>query len=346
MAIQFSSALSLLATTWTTFKASLLSKGLTALMQYDDDGVVYTIFGLDGSLAYTCMIWKGVVPDGVVAGGYSQATNDADKSDFETNYKASCNKRLQRTDGFGNPVVVEMDWASAFGLIPGLVSGRSTGYTATSATTGKAIRATTYTPQGTNAQRSISSTSANDTAAGSGARTVLITYLNTSFVLKTETVTLNGTTAVATVATDIAFIESIQVATTGTQGGGNAGTIQLWTNNNGTGSIWASIAAGDNTTYYAHHYVPAGVTCFILNIHGGATVTAGAITLNRSGNPLNVNAPQVGIGGTFTYLASGSEDHNYRVPIAIPGPDLVWIVTRPNAVTASTSFGTFEYVQF
>lgn len=244
------------------------------------------------------------------------------------------------------PPVVEMDWAAAMGVVRGVTTGRSTGYTATSAVSGKAIRATTYTPQGANAQRSLNSTSANDAAAGSGARTVLLTYLNTSFQLKTETVTLNGTTAVATVATDIAFVESIQVASVGTQGGGNVGAIQLWTANNGTGSIWASIAAADNITYYAHHYVPAGVTCYLLNVHGGATVVAGAITINRSGSPLNANAPQVGIGGTFTYIAAGSEDHNYRVPIAIPGPDLVWLVTRPNAATASTSYGTFEYVQF
>ena len=329
---------------WTNLKALLSAKG--GVLQYDDDGAVYTIYFYDGPEVNLATIWKGVVPYSIIAGGYAQATNDADKTDFETNYKPNANKRIQRTDNFGNPVVVEMDWASAFGLIPGLISGRATGYTATSATSGKAIRATTYTPQGTNAQRSVNSTSANDTSAGSGARTVLITYLDTSFALKTTTVTLNGTTAVATSVSDIAFIESIQVATVGTQGGGNVGTIQLWTANNGTGSIWASIAASDNTTYYAHHYVPAGVSCYLLNIHGGSTAVAGAITLNRSGGPLTVTAPQVGIGGTFNYLAGGSEDHVYRVPVAIPGPDLVWIVTRPNAATASTSYGTFEYVQF
>jgi hypothetical protein len=244
------------------------------------------------------------------------------------------------------PPVVEMDWAIAMGVVQGVTAGRPTGYTATSATSGKAIRATTYTPQGANAQRSVSSTDVNDTSAGSGARTVLITYLNTSFVLKTETVTMNGTTPVNTIATDIAFIESMQVSTVGTQGGGNAGTVQLWTGTAGGGSVWSSIAASDNITYYAHHYIPSGVTCYLLNLHGGATAVAGAITVNRSGNPLTTTAPQVGVSGTFNYIAGGSEDHNYRVPIAIPGPDLIWLVTRPNAVTASTSYGTFEYVQF
>lgn len=244
------------------------------------------------------------------------------------------------------PQIIETDWGIAMNLIPGGTFGRPTGYTATSATSGKAIRATTYTPQGANAQRSINSTSASDSSASTGARTILLTYLNTSFVLKTEIITLNGTTAVNTVGTDIAFVESLQVMSVGTQGGGNVGTIQLWTNTGGTGPIWASIAASDNVTYYAHHYVPTGVTCYIINAHGGSTATAGAFTLNRSGNPLTVTSPQVGVGGTFPYLAAGSEDHNYRIPIPIIGPDFVWLVTRPNTATASTSYGTFEYVQF
>ena len=346
MAIQFGSSISVISSDWTAFKATVTSKGLASLVQYTQDASTYSIFAFDGLLAYTCTVWLGTVPDGVINGGYSQAQNDADKTDFETNYKPGGNKRIARTDVFGNPVGTPIEWAAAFGLIPGCSVSRATGYTATSAASGKAIRATAYTPQGTNAQRSVNSTSANDTSAGSGARTVLITYLDTSFVLKTTTVTLNGTTAVATSVSDIAFVESIQVMTVGTQGGGNAGTIQLWTANNGTGSIWASIAASDNVTFYAHHYIPSGVSCYLLNVHGGSTVVAGSITVNRSGSPLNVNAPQVGVGGTYTYIAAGSEDHTYRVPVAVTGPDFVWLVTRPNSATASTSYGTFEYIQF
>jgi hypothetical protein len=36
----------------------------------------------------------------------------------------------------------------------------------------------------------------------------------------------------------------------------------------------------------------------------------------------------------------------FRVPVPIPGPDLIWLVERPNAVTASTAYGTFEYMEF
>lgn len=79
---------------WTPFKATAITaKNLP--IQYDDDGTVYTIFAFDSNLiAYTTTIWKGTVPDGVIAGGYSQGQNDSDKSDFENNYKINANARI------------------------------------------------------------------------------------------------------------------------------------------------------------------------------------------------------------------------------------------------------------
>jgi len=42
----------------------------------------------------SCTIWTGAVPAGVIAGGYSQAQNDADKTDFETNFKPYANRSI------------------------------------------------------------------------------------------------------------------------------------------------------------------------------------------------------------------------------------------------------------
>src|SRR5579885_2351141 len=88
---------------------------------------------------------------------------------------------------------------ASWGLIMGQLGsgtpftvGQATGYVTTASTSGTIIRATAYAPQGTNAQRSLVSTSANDTSAGTGARTITINYLNTSFQLKTDVVTMNG----------------------------------------------------------------------------------------------------------------------------------------------------------
>lgn len=81
----------IITSTWTNFKSSITSKSLS--VQYFDDGVTYTIFSFDGPTAYTCNIWKGAVPDSVISGGYSQAQNDSDKSDFTTNWQPSSNQQ-------------------------------------------------------------------------------------------------------------------------------------------------------------------------------------------------------------------------------------------------------------
>lgn len=332
-----------IAYTWTQWKAVYAVKG--GVYQAYDDGTSTTIYFYDAPEAYYAIIWNTTVPAGIIAAGYSQAQNNIDLADYQANYQAGANKRISRTDQFGNPVSNQFNFYAASGNIPGVTISRAQGYTSTSATSGKVIRATNYIPQGTNAQRSINSTSALDTSAGTGAQKVTINYLDTSFVSRSETVTLNGTTAVNTVATNIALIESMTVSQVGSLGG-NQGAIQIWTATGGTGSVWGSIAASDNQTFWAHHYIPTGVTCYVLGMTAGATVVAGQTNLNRTGNPLSTNTPQLQIGVTIMHVGPGTWDHDFEVPLAVTGPDLIFLVERPVAASASTAIAGFEYIQF
>lgn len=77
---------------WTGWKAVQTAKG--GIHQYDDNGTVYTIWFYDGPEAHICNIWKSTVPNNVVSGGYSQNQNNADKTDFETNFKSTGNALL------------------------------------------------------------------------------------------------------------------------------------------------------------------------------------------------------------------------------------------------------------
>jgi hypothetical protein len=88
--------------TWTTWKAVYATKG--SWLQYDDDGVMYTIWMYDGPDVHLCQIYKSEVPYSSV-GSYSQAQNDADKADFETNYKSSGNQPLYQSDSDGAQIV-------------------------------------------------------------------------------------------------------------------------------------------------------------------------------------------------------------------------------------------------
>lgn len=141
-----------------------------------------------------------------------------------------------------------------------------------------AVRATAYTEQTTNFTGSVKSASANDTSAGTGARTITITYYDqTGAGPFTETVTLNGTTAVNLVNVNHCFIEKMAVVTVGS-GATNAGTISLFTGAAGAGTLVGTIGVatlatgrGDNTTLWAHHYTPTGKTSSIFLINAGTT---------------------------------------------------------------------------
>jgi hypothetical protein len=116
------------------------------------------------------------------------------------------------------------------------------GYISTAALTRVPVRATTLTEQTTNAQRSVVSANANDTSAGTGARTVRIKYLDQNLNGPyTETITLNGVTPVNTVNTNICYIESFEVLTAGS-GGVNAGIISLKAATGGGGATICSIS--------------------------------------------------------------------------------------------------------
>lgn len=118
-------------------------------------------------------------------------------------------------------------------------------------------------------QPTIVSSSADDAAAGTGARTVTVTYLDDSFAEHTETVTLNGTTAVTLTADDVYRVNDMNVATVGS-GGVTAGDISL---KNGTDTI-GYIAAGNNCYRQGVYTVPAGKRLFLTGFKIGVTHTA------------------------------------------------------------------------
>jgi hypothetical protein len=249
---------------------------------------------------------------------------------------------------FGNlNTTMDPQWGFATGTLAdgNQAFGRSVGYTAAATlNTIVAVRGTTYTPQTTAAQRSLKSSSTSDATGGTGAITVTINYLNNSMQLKQDTVTLNGTTAVNTNATDIQFIESMVVATCGSNLA-NIGTISLYTTTAGGGTVWASIAAEDNTTFYAHHYVPAGVSCYVSKHTGAATLASGRTYLVSYGDPRS-NNPIYQVGDIIIHLAGGSEDHEYSCPLIVAGPN--WIVLRENPVASATNneaYGSFDWIQ-
>lgn len=96
MSVRFPPSLILVDGLWTSFRAQCAVRGLNSVVQYDDDGLSYTIWAVEGDLCFTCQIWKGSVP----SGNYTQGQNDADKADFETNFKPYANHSVDDIPSF------------------------------------------------------------------------------------------------------------------------------------------------------------------------------------------------------------------------------------------------------
>jgi len=131
----------------------------------------------------------------------------------------------------------------------------------------------------------VSSSSASDTSAGTGARTLLLTGLNASYVVITETITLSGQTAVTTTNSFLRVLET-KILTVGS-GLAQAGTIYI-----GNGTVTSGVPAtvywrsevDYNTAAFAGYTVPAGNTAFITSY----TLTSQSTTAN-----VNVSAALV-----------------------------------------------------
>lgn len=120
----------------------------------------------------------------------------------------------------------------------------------------------------------IVSSSASDTSAGTGARTVEVQGLDAAFAMQTETVTLNGVTPVNTVGS-YNIIHRMIVKTAGS-GGYNVGTITATAATDAT--VTAAIAPLTNQTLMAIWQVPASKTFFLkryyASVNGSVAVHA------------------------------------------------------------------------
>lgn len=130
------------------------------------------------------------------------------------------------------------------------------------------------------------SSDANDTSAGTGARTITVTGINTSFAAFSETVTMNGQTSVNLATANILLINSLETLTAGS-GGFNAGIIQCGTGANTSGdpavthaympiSSATTVAGAGNKSMSFIYGVPANKTLLCRNISAGSVFATAA----------------------------------------------------------------------
>jgi len=115
-------------------------------------------------------------------------------------------------------------------------------------------------------QLTVVSSSASDTSNGTGARTLVIEYLNGTLDLSIELITLSGTTPVTTVALDVRWVQAVYVATAGS-GKVAAGNIDIKHNS----TIYARISTGQRTTHSSFRRVPRGKKLYISSMYAGSS---------------------------------------------------------------------------
>lgn len=166
-------------------------------------------------------------------------------------------------------------------------------------------------------QMSVSSDNTNDTAAGTGARTVYIQGLNANHDTISETVSLNGQTAVLT-ANSYLHINQAYVATAGSLNSA-AGNIYF-----GTGALTLGVPAtvydiiqyDYNTRVTGSYTIPSGYTgyleqgLFSSGQAGGSNAVTGRL-MSRGTDDIRRTA-------AIVTLNNGAADYAFEYPVVIP----------------------------
>jgi hypothetical protein len=161
----------------------------------------------------------------------------------------------------------------------------------------------------------VSSTSANDTSNGTGARTVYILGINSTGGEVSETVTLNGQTPVNTIHT-YTEIQTATVVSVGS-GGENAGNIFIGTGtvtNGVTANTFGHILAGENKSLIGHYTVPNGYTGYLIS--GNMSVGATTASKNVIGR-LKVRENDIIYTGAIVSFGSGVVPFDFKYPLKI-----------------------------
>lgn len=191
----------------------------------------------------------------------------------------------------------------------------------------------------------VSSSSANDTSAGTGARTILIAGLDADYNSISETVTLNGQTAVNTTNSYLRILYS-EILTVGS-GAAQAGTIYV-----GTGTVTAGVPATiywqSESTYnnwsFAGYTVPAGYTAYVSSY----TITSQSTTAN-----INVSAALVEreytqgiaeIQSTMRLTSSGNFDRHFDCPLVIEEKNDIELRAWATTAAAVNVTGEIQFI--
>lgn len=166
-------------------------------------------------------------------------------------------------------------------------------------------------------QMTVSSASADDTAAGTGARTVVVQGLDANYNEVSETVIMNGQTAV----TMTTALVRVNYAYVGTAGSGNSAAGNIYV---GTGTVTAGVPAtvydiikfDYNNTTTGSYTIPAGYTAYVSQGLFSAGQAGGSNQIE--GRLLTRGTDNIRRTAAITTINNGVANYVFEYPLAIP----------------------------
>jgi hypothetical protein len=186
---------------------------------------------------------------------------------------------------------------------------------------------------------SIVSSSANDTALGTGIRSVKVYYLDSNYIMKSEVLSLNGTTQVFGIPNDVYRINLVVAEEVGS-GGSAQGTILIRTG----GVTRSMISIGYTKSVQAIITVPEGFNAYItaFGVSSG-NPTSGRFTMFKlQATMQELMSGNIYKRGLFTTLEQVTLQDNtntiyYEVPIKVPPRTDIVVSAVSDAVNADAN---------
>lgn len=166
-------------------------------------------------------------------------------------------------------------------------------------------------------QMTVSSTSANDTSAGTGARTIVVQGVDANYNEVSETVTLNGQTAV----TMTAALLRVNYAYVATAGSGNSAAGDIYI---GTGVVTAGVPATTydiikfdyNNTTTGSYTIPAGYSAYVSQGLFSSGQAGGSNQVQ--GRLLTRGVDNIRRTAAITTINNGVANYVFEYPLMIP----------------------------
>jgi len=187
----------------------------------------------------------------------------------------------------------------------------------------------------------VSSSSASDTSAGVGARSIYIVGINSTGGEVSETVVLNGQTPVNTTHT----YSSIQTSSVFSVGSAthNQGNISIGTGTVTGGvpaNIYGHILATENKSLIGHYTIPAGYTGYLIS--GGMSSGTEGGTAYITGR-LKVKQNDIVYTSSIVTFGNGQVNFDFKYPVAIPEGACIQATAKSTANNEAVSCN-FEVV--